>query len=154
MSLSLIAFYCEIIFRAKEMLFLGYAIKKTRLPFHLSQITFILFFCPDSFAELLLVSNLTIILTILRTHHHHRRYNHHSYNEQGWRSDESTRLPPMWPGFKSRRRSHMWVEFGFGSLPCSDRFSPGTPVFPSPCKPTLSNSNSIWNARTRFSEFL
>jgi len=33
-------------------------------------------------------------------------------------------------------------------------FSPGTPVFPSPCKPTLSNSNSIWNARTRFKEFL
>ena len=32
--LSLIAFYCEIIFRAKEVLFLGYAIKKTRLPFH------------------------------------------------------------------------------------------------------------------------
>ena len=24
---------------------------------------------------------------------------------------ESTRLPPMWPGFKSRRRRHMWVEF-------------------------------------------
>jgi len=28
-------------------------------------------------------------------------------------------------------------------------FSPGTPVFPSPQKPTLPNSNSIWNARTR-----
>ena len=33
-------------------------------------------------------------------------------------------------------------------------FSPGTPVFPSPQKPTLSNSNSIWNARTRLSEFI
>ena len=33
-------------------------------------------------------------------------------------------------------------------------FSPDTSVFPSPLKPTLSNSNSIWNARTRFSEFL
>ena len=32
-------------------------------------------------------------------------------------------------------------------------FSPVTPVFPSPQKPTLPNSNSIWNARTRFSEF-
>ena len=32
-------------------------------------------------------------------------------------------------------------------------FSPGTPVFPSPQKPTLPNSNSIWNARTRFNEF-
>ena len=29
--------------------------------------------------------------------------------EQGWRSDESARLPPMWPGFDSRTRRHMWV---------------------------------------------
>ena len=42
--------------------------------------------------------------------------------EQGWHSGESTRLPPMWPGFKSRRRRHMWVEFVVGSLPCSKRF--------------------------------
>ena len=33
-------------------------------------------------------------------------------------------------------------------------FSPGTLVFPSPQKPTLPNSNSIWNARTLFNEFL
>ena len=33
-------------------------------------------------------------------------------------------------------------------------FSPGTPVFPSPEKPTLSNSSSCWNARKRFNEFL
>ena len=33
-------------------------------------------------------------------------------------------------------------------------FSPGSPVFPSPQKLTLPNSNSIWNARTRFSEFM
>ena len=26
-------------------------------------------------------------------------------------------------------------------------FSPGTPVFPSPQKPTFPNSNSIWNSR-------
>ena len=39
---------------------------------------------------------------------------------QRWRSGESTRLPPMRPGFKSRRRRHMWVEFVDGSLPCSD----------------------------------
>ena len=32
-------------------------------------------------------------------------------------------------------------------------FSPGTPVFPSPQKPTIPNSNSIWNARTRVNEF-
>ena len=30
-------------------------------------------------------------------------------------------------------------------------FSLGTPVFPSPYKPTRSNSNLIWNAWTRFS---
>ena len=34
---------------------------------------------------------------------------------QGWRSGESTRLPPMWPGFDSQTRCHMWVEF-VGSL--------------------------------------
>jgi len=41
---------------------------------------------------------------------------------KGWRSGESARLPPMWPGFKSRRRRHMWVEFVVGSLLCSERF--------------------------------
>ena len=29
---------------------------------------------------------------------------------QGWRSGESTRLPPMWPGFDSQTGRHMWVE--------------------------------------------
>ena len=33
-------------------------------------------------------------------------------------------------------------------------FSPGTPVFPSPQKPTLSKSSSIWNARTCLNKFL
>ena len=42
----------------------------------------------------------------------------------GWESVESTDLPPMWPGFDSRTRSHMLVEFVFGSRPCSERFSP------------------------------
>ena len=41
---------------------------------------------------------------------------------KGWRSGESARLPPVWPGFKSRRRRHMWVEFVVGSLLCSERF--------------------------------
>ena len=31
----------------------------------------------------------------------------------------------MWPGFKSRHRRHMWVEFVVGSLPCSERFISG-----------------------------
>ena len=55
-----------------------------------------------------------------------------SDGEQVWRSSESTRLPPMWPGFDSRTRRHMWLEFVVGSRLCSERFSPGTPVFPSP----------------------
>ena len=42
--------------------------------------------------------------------------------EKRCRSGESTRLPPMWPRFKSRCWSHMWVEFVVGSLPCSKRF--------------------------------
>ena len=48
---------------------------------------------------------------------------------QGWRSGDSTRLPPMLPGFDSQTRRHMWVEF-VGSLLCTERFSPGTPVSP------------------------
>jgi len=38
----------------------------------------------------------------------------------------------------------MWVEFVVGSLLFSAPrgFSPGTPVFPSPQKPTFPNSNS------------
>ena len=31
--------------------------------------------------------------------------------EQGWRSGESTRLSPRWPGFNSQGRCHIWVEF-------------------------------------------
>ena len=66
--------------------------------------------------------------------------------EQGWRSGESTRLPPMWAGFDSRTRRHMWVEFVVGSCPCSEGFSPGSLVFLPPQKPTFPNSNSTWNA--------
>ena len=46
-------------------------------------------------------------------------------SEQGWRSGESARLPPMCPGFDSRTRRHMWVEFVVGSLLCSERFFSG-----------------------------
>ena len=59
--------------------------------------------------------------------------------EQGWcTSGESTYLPPMWPGFKSRRRHHMWVEFVFGSLPCSERFFSGYSDFPLSSKTNIS----------------
>ena len=65
--------------------------------------------------------------------------------ERGWRSGESARFPPMRHGFDSRTRSHMWVEFVVGSRPCSEDFSPGSPVFFPPQK--FLNSNSIGNSR-------
>ena len=34
------------------------------------------------------------------------------------RSGESAGLLPLWPGFDSRTRRHMWVEFVVGSRPC------------------------------------
>ena len=60
---------------------------------------------------------------------------HSHLGVQGWRSGESTRLPPMWPGFDSQIRRQMGVEF-VGSLLCTERFSPGTPV-----SPLLKNQN-------------
>ena len=61
-----------------------------------------------------------------------------TWGEQGWRSGESTRLPPMWPGFKSRHWHHMWVEFVVGSLPCSKRFFSGYSSFPLSSKSNIS----------------
>ena len=52
-----------------------------------------------------------------------------SYGEQWWHSGESTRLPPMWPGFDSQTQGHMWVEFVV-SLLCSERVFPGYSGFP------------------------
>ena len=51
--------------------------------------------------------------------------------------------PPVWPGFDSRTRRHMWVEFVVGSLLAPRGFSPGTAVCPSAQKPTFPNSHSI-----------
>ena len=48
------------------------------------------------------------------------------------------------PGFDSWTRRPMWVEFVVGSRPCSERFFSRYSGFPSPQKPTLLNSNSIW----------
>ena len=47
------------------------------------------------------------------------------FGEQGWRSGESTCLPPMWPRFEFWRRRHRWFEFVAGSLPCCERFFSG-----------------------------
>ena len=46
-----------------------------------------------------------------------------------------------------------WVSCCFSPLLRED-FSPGTSVFSSPQKPTMTDSYSIWNARTRSNEFL
>ena len=52
-------------------------------------------------------------------------------DEQGWRSGESTRLPPIWPWFDSQTWRNMWVELVVSAL-CSERNLPGTMVFLSP----------------------
>ena len=57
---------------------------------------------------------------------------------RGWHRGESARLLPMWPGFKSRRRRHMWVEFVVGSLLCSERFFSGYSGFPLSSKTNIS----------------
>ena len=76
-----------------------------------------------------------------------------SLGGQGWRSGESARLPPMWPGFDSRTQRHMCCRQSVvGSFLAPRGFSPGSPVFPSPQEPTFPNSKSIWN--TRINEFL
>ena len=58
--------------------------------------------------------------------------------EQGWRSVKSTRLPPLWPGFKSQCQCHMWVEFVVGSLAFSERFFSGYSYFPHSSKTNIS----------------
>ena len=65
--------------------------------------------------------------------------------EQGWRSGESTRLPPLWPGFKSRRRTICGLSLLLVLSLAPRGFSPGTPVFPSPQKSAFPNSNSTRN---------
>ena len=58
-------------------------------------------------------------------------------------------------GFESWHWRHMLVEFVVGFLPCSERFFSGYFDSVSPLlKTNTFNSNSIWNARTRFHEFL
>ena len=43
-------------------------------------------------------------------------------------------------GFDSLTQRFMWVEFVVGSRPCSERFSRGSLVFPSPQTPTFPNN--------------
>ena len=58
--------------------------------------------------------------------------------EKWWRSGESARLLLMCPGFDSRTRRLMWVGFGVGSLPCSERFFSGYSGFPLSSKTNIS----------------
>ena len=69
----------------------------------------------------------------------------YALGKQEWRGDESTRLPPMWPGFESWCWRHIWVEFVVGSLLCSERFFSGYSGFPLSSQPTLPDSNSTRN---------
>ena len=77
--------------------------------------------------------------------------------EQGWRSGKSTQLPPVSFGFRSRRQSHMWVEFGFDSRSWSDSRELSKRLFPIPnqhFKIWIRNANLMWNARIASSELL
>ena len=60
---------------------------------------------------------------------------------KGWRSGDSARLPPTWPGFKSRCGLSLLLVLSLALR----GFSLGTPVLPSPQKPTFANSNSTRN---------
>ena len=53
----------------------------------------------------------------------------------------------MWSRFDSWTQRQMWVVFVVGSHPYSEGFSPGSPVFLPPQKPSLLHSNSIENLR-------
>ena len=70
--------------------------------------------------------------------------------ERGRRIGDCTRLPPMWPGFKSQRRSHMWVEFVVGYLPWFQRFFSRVLRF----SPLLKNQHFQIPVRLRFNEFI
>ena len=64
---------------------------------------------------------------------------------KGWRSGEKARLPPVWPRFKSFNNALCGLSLLLVLSFAPRGFSPGTPVFPSPQKPTFSNSNSTRN---------
>ena len=63
---------------------------------------------------------------------------------QGWRSGESARLLPMCPGPIPGPGGICGLSLLLVLFLAPEDFSPGTPVFPSPQKPTFPNSNLIW----------
>ena len=72
-----------------------------------------------------------------------------SFGEQGMAQWWERSPPTSVARVQIPASTHMWVEFVVGSLLCSESalrgFSLGTPVFPSPQKPTFPNSNSTRN---------
>ena len=74
--------------------------------------------------------------------------------EEEWRSGKSTRLLPMWPGFESFRRRHMWVEFVVDSLLCSERFFSGYSGFPLSSKTNTSKFQSDLERTDTFKQVL
>ena len=56
----------------------------------------------------------------------------HDFKEQGWHSAESSRLPLMWPWFKSGVDAICELRLLLVLFLASRDFSPGTLVFPSP----------------------
>ena len=55
-----------------------------------------------------------------------------------WWECQTTRLPPMWPGFESWCGRHTRVDFVFASLPCSERFFSGYSFFSFSLKTNIS----------------
>ena len=80
-------------------------------------------------------SGVVVVVTVVEFLWHLCSY---TRGRKGWRSSESTRLPPVWLEFISRRRRHMWVEFVVGSLLRSERFFSGYSGFPISSKPSIS----------------
>ena len=72
---------------------------------------------------------------------HEKRLNGNT-GEQGWRSGESARLPPCVPGSIPGPGVICGLSLLLVFFSAPRGFSPGTPVFPSPQKPTFPNSNS------------
>ena len=67
-----------------------------------------------------------------------------SVHEQGSRGGAVVRTlisHQCGPGAIPGTQRHMWVEFVVSSCPCSEGFSPGSPVFLPPQKLTFLNSN-------------
>ena len=62
--------------------------------------------------------------------------------------------PPMWPGVISRLDVVCGLSLLLVPSLAPRGFPPGTPVLPSSQKPTLPNSHSIRNGRTRLNGFL